>query len=291
MTDLQNSSRESTASNRPGLYLVATPIGNLGDITLRALETLRAARVILCEDKRVTSRLLSHYDIHAPLQVYNDQSEHRDHDRVLDRIRSGDVVALVSDAGMPLLSDPGYQLVQAVRAADLYVTSIPGPSAILSALQLSGLPSDAFLFLGFLPNKSGERRERLRAVSGVAATVLVFERADRVPDLLRDMIDGMGDRRVAVVREITKLFEETRRGLASELIVNLAEHPIKGEVVVAIDRGPGGADYTDAALNGLLRSALDAATTRDAVDRVSAETGVSRKRIYDLALVLKDSNE
>lgn len=291
MTSRQNSSLASSATFAPGLYLVATPIGNLQDISLRAIETLKVAEVILCEDTRVTARLLNHYDIHRPLAVYNDHSEHHDHNKILDRLRAGQVVALVSDAGMPLLSDPGYQLVRAVQNAGLMVTTVPGASSILAALQLSGLPTDAFMFIGFLSTKSGERQTRLTELATVPATLLTFERAERVADVLADVIKVMGDRRVAIVREITKLFEETRRGLASDLIAGLDAKPIKGEVVLVIDRDATRGNLTDDELRDRLRTALKDASMRDAVDLVTDVTGMSRKHIYDLALSLKNSDE
>jgi 16S rRNA (cytidine1402-2'-O)-methyltransferase len=272
----------------PGLYLVGTPIGHLADITLRALSVLRAADVVLCEDTRVTGKLLKHYDIKAKLRVYNDQSEGQNHQGLIKAIDQGQVVALVSDAGMPLLSDPGYQLVQACVQAGVNVVPIPGPSAILSAVQISGLPSDAFLFLGFLPNKVSERAARLQAVAGVSATLVLFERASRVPALLQAVVATLGDRPVAVVREITKLFEETRRGTAQQVMQDIEARPIKGEVVVLIDRGTGDDIVDDAALTEALRAALQHQRLRDAVDAVAAQTNAPRKHVYDLALKIKD---
>lgn len=285
-TDLLTSDNEHAFA--PGLYLVATPIGNLGDITLRALDLLRRADLVLCEDTRVTGKLLSHYDIKARLQVYNDLKEHGDHGAIVQRIRDGGVVALVSDAGMPMLSDPGFQLVQAVQGAGAMVTSVPGPSAILSALQLSGLPSDAFLFLGFLPNKTGERKKRLQALQAVPATLILFERAQRVADLLHDARAVLGTRRVAVVREITKLFEEVRRGDIAEILAGIAAEPLRGEVVVLIDRSGEDAGANDAAIGVALQRALKTLSRRDAVDMVAASLSVQRRRVYDIALKLSD---
>ncbi len=275
----------------PALYLVATPIGNLRDITLRALDTLHAADLILCEDTRVTGKLLQHYGIQKPLAVYNEQREKQDHTPVIDKIRAGAVVALVSDAGMPLLSDPGYQLVQACLDADIPVTSLPGASAILTALQLSGLPSDAFLFLGFLPNKTTERKTKLRNLADVPATIVLFERATRVPDLLRDIQETLGPRNVAVARELTKLFEDVRRGAITAVQQSLITTPIKGEVVVLIDRAKEPSDATDdTAIIAALRTHMATKPLRVAVDDVCGLLALPRRRVYELALQLRDDD-
>ncbi len=276
----------------PGLYLVATPIGNMADMTYRAVETLRAVDVVLCEDTRVTRKLLSHYDIHTPTAVYNDLSEDRGAAGVVDRIRSGAAIALVSDAGMPLISDPGYKLVRACRDAGVRVTSIPGANAVLTALQLSALPTDAFLFLGFLPTKSAARRATLVDVAGVAGTVICYERADRVTALLADVAAVMGARTVSIARELTKLFEDVRTGTIPDILAGLDTAPIKGEVVVLIDRA--GADTAvdtenqDAQIITALRARIAAGDRmRAAVDAVSGTMGVPRKRVYNLAIGMK----
>lgn len=275
----------------PALYLVATPIGNMGDMTYRAVETLRGVDLILCEDTRVTRKLLTHYDIHVPVGVYNDLSEGRDPDFILDQIAAGKSVALVSDAGMPLISDPGYKLVRACRDAGVKVTSVPGANAVLTALQLSGLPTDAFLFLGFLPTKSGARRAVLADVARVPATIICYERADRVAALLSDVQAAMGSRVVAVARELTKLFEDVRRGAIPDILDGLEKNPIKGEVVVLIDRA--GADTAqellteDARIIAALQTRIAAGDRmRAAVDAVSGSMGVARKRVYTLAIGL-----
>jgi len=268
----------------PGLYLVATPIGNLQDITLRALSVLRRADLILCEDTRETGKLLSYYGIKKPLQVYNDFSEHREHGEIVRRIGAGEILALVSDAGMPLLSDPGYQLARAVIEADLPVSSIPGASAILSGLQLSGLPTDAFLFLGFLPTKTGERKKRLTDIAAVQASVILFERAQRVIDVLGDVQDVLGNRRVAVARELTKLFEDVRRGPVAEVIADIESRPIKGEVVVVIDRGAAVSATDDESIIRALRTEMADKSRRDAVDAVASALNLPRRHVYDLSL-------
>ncbi len=283
--------RSATIKNKlssplmPGLYLVATPIGNLGDITLRAIETLKSADLILCEDTRVTRTLLAHYQIDRPTRVYNDQSEGRDHQGVVDQIAAGRVVAIVSDAGSPLISDPGYQLVRAVQAAGLRVVTVPGASSVISAVQLSGLPSDAFYFAGFLPNRSAERQRRLRELMSIPATLIFFERAERVMAFLEDAITVLGDRDVAVVREITKMFEEVRRENISNIKKSIQDKPLKGEIVVLIDRGPGLVMVDDVTIIKELRARIAKGDSRrDAVDTVAATLGVVRRRVYSLAV-------
>ncbi len=292
----QNYSKLGEKSGSPGtlppaLYLVATPIGNMGDMTFRAVETLRGVDLILCEDTRVTRKLLSHYDIHVPVGVYNDLSEGRDPDFILDQIAGGKSVALVSDAGMPLISDPGYKLVRGCAARGIRVTSVPGANAVLTALQLSGLPTDAFLFLGFLATKSSARRAALADVATVPATIICYERADRVAGLLADVQAAMGGRAVAVARELTKLFEDVRRGSVADVLAGLEANPIKGEVVVLIDRA--GADTQEELLSederiiAALRERIAAGDRmRAAVDAVSGSMGVARKRVYTLAIGL-----
>src|SRR6185437_4680978 len=207
----------------PGLHVVATPIGNLGDITLRALWVLRGADRILCEDTRVTARLLSRYGIVATLEPYHDHNADRVRPAILGRLRRGEKLALVSDAGTPLVSDPGYRLVRDVLAEGLTVTTAPGPSAAIAALTLSGLPPDCFLFAGFLPPRQAARRAALAEWRGLAATLIFYEGPSRVAAALADMADILGDREAAVARELTKLHEETRRGRLATLAVHYRE--------------------------------------------------------------------
>lgn len=278
-------------STRPGLYLVATPIGNMGDMTLRGIETLRAADLILCEDTRVTGKLLKYFEIKKPLAVYNNQSEQRDPTKILDQIRAGAVVALVSDAGTPLISDPGYGLVRAARAAGVFVTALPGANAVLTAVQISGLATDAFYFGGFLPTKSGERQRRLTALSHVAATLVFFERAERVVGLLKDIDKTFGPRDVAVARELTKLFENVIQGTVKQVILNIEQTPIKGEVVVLVGRAantPVGANITDDTIRREIQVRMkNGQTIRMAVDEVTHLLGCPRRRVYDLAIKLR----
>lgn len=280
--------RTPTASLRPGLYLVATPIGHLGDITARALETLSAADLVLCEDTRVTGQLLRHFGLSCPLAVYNDYSEHASHANIIAQIKEGRAIALVSDAGMPLISDPGYQLVQACHLAGVYVTSIPGPSAVLMALQLSGLPSDAFLFGGFLPTKTGDRQRRFKSFDSVPATLIFFERADRVVDSLLDAAASLRLHRAAVVRELTKLYEEVRIGSVDDLVSSLRENPIKGEVVLLLDPVRGAKEWAQADIDQLLRLYMAQMPVKEAAAAAAEDTGLAKRVLYNRALTLKE---
>lgn len=275
----------------PGLYLVATPIGNLGDITLRALELLKSAHAILCEDSRVTAKLLRHYGISKPLLAYHDHNAEAMRPKILERLAVGESLALVSDAGTPLISDPGYKLVREAIGRGFAVTALPGASASLTALQLSGLPSDRFLFAGFLPPRGEARRKALVELAPIAATLIFYESAARLPESLQDMVEIMGDRPAAVARELTKLFEEVRRAPLSELaqyyeIVG----PPKGELVLLV--GPADrarASPTPAELDAALERALATASLRDAVAAVAAATGLPKRTIYARALGLQKS--
>src|ERR687894_2225835 len=219
----------------PGLYVVATPIGNLKDVSFRALGTLAAADAVLAEDTRVTKTLLAHYGITTPLVAYHEHSNEAVRERMVHRVREGQALALVSDAGTPLVSDPGYKLVQAAIEEGLPVTPIPGPSAVLTALVASGLPTDRFFFEGFLPPKSGARRARLGALAGIPGTLMLFEGPHRLPAMLADAAEVLGERQAVVARELTKMFETVRRGTLPELARQFAEEgPPKGEIVVLI---------------------------------------------------------
>lgn len=272
----------------PGLHVVATPIGNAADITLRALATLRGADVIACEDTRVTRRLMAAHGIRTPLVSYHEHNAERMRPVLIERLRAGGSVALVSDAGTPLVSDPGYKLVRDVVAEGLHVTTLPGPSAPLAALVLSGLPSDRFLFAGFLPVKQGARRRALAEVKDVRATLLFFESAQRLPAMLADAAEVLGGREAAVARELTKLFEEVRRGPLERLAAHYAEAgPPRGEVVVVIappgeDEAASGEEEVDRAL----RDALARSSVKDAAAEVAGRTGRPRREVYARALEL-----
>lgn len=271
---------------RAGLYLVATPIGNLRDISLRALDVLRAADVVLCEDTRVTRKLLSAYGVKVRLEVYNDHSDTARRGEIVGKLQEGNVIALVSDAGMPLISDPGYKLVQDVQAAGLYVSSVPGANAPLSALQLSGMPSDCFSFIGFLPNKTKARKDILRNWIDVQTTLVTFETAPRLLDALADIGEIFGAREVAVVREITKMFEEVRKGTPDELLAHYTASGLpKGEIVLVI-APPVAVQISPEDIERQVRNALKTMRTKEAAAFVSERTGHSRKELYDLALKL-----
>lgn len=270
-----------------GLYIVATPIGNLRDITLRALETLAAADLVACEDSRVTRKLLSAHGISAKLTAYHEHNAERARPSLIKRMEQGESVALVSDAGTPLVSDPGHKLVRDAAAVGLAVTVIPGACAPLAGLIASGLPSDRFLFAGFLPNKSATRRRELEALATVPATLVFLESAKRLPQALTDMAAVLGPRPAAIARELTKLHEELRRGDLGTLTAHYAEAgPPKGELVVIVGPDETRRDLTDEQIDSLLRPELADASLRDAVDSVAGATGLPRRRIYKRALVL-----
>jgi 16S rRNA (cytidine1402-2'-O)-methyltransferase len=284
-----------------GLYLVATPIGNLGDVTLRALETLAAADLVACEDTRVTARLLERYGIRTALTPYHDHNAAAARPKILARIRDGGAVALVSDAGTPLVSDPGYRLVRAAQDEGLAVTTVPGASAVLAALAVAGLPTDRFFFEGFLPPKDGARRTRIAALARIPATLILYESGPRIGRALHALSEGLGPRQAAVCRELTKLHEEVRRGDLSALAQaydanakdtdkDLAE--IRGEFAIVIAPPADEADAADAdTVDALLRRALRHASVKDAVGDVAAATGRPRREIYQRALALSDDQE
>ncbi len=269
----------------PGLYIVATPIGNLGDMTLRGLDVLRGAALVASEDTRVTGKLLKHFGIAARLQRLDDHAPPEVRARVIDLAR-GEAVALVSDAGTPLISDPGYRLVREARAAGVCVFSVPGACAAVSALSISGLPSDRFLFAGFLPVKDKARRETLEGLAGIAATLVFYETAPRIERSLRAIADLWPDREIAIARELTKLHEECRTGTAASLADHYAAHPPKGEIVLLI--GPPAETETPLAdPDALLRSALADAGPGKAAGIVAKATGLDRALLYARSLELK----
>ncbi len=274
----------------PGLYLVATPIGNAGDITLRALATLRGADVVACEDTRVTGKLMAMLGVAATLTPYHEHNAERAGPALLQRLRDGQVVALVSDAGMPLVSDPGWRLVRACIDEALPVTTVPGPSAALAGLALSGLPTDRFLFAGFLPPKSSARRTALAELVQVPASLIFFESPRRLAEALADMAAVLGDRPAAVARELTKLFEEVRRAPLAELAAHYGDAgPPKGEVVVVVGPPPPAAPASEGDLDAALRAALARLSLRDAVAEVADATGTPKRVVYRRAVALRAS--
>jgi 16S rRNA (cytidine1402-2'-O)-methyltransferase len=271
---------------------VATPIGNAQDVTMRALSTLRGADVIACEDTRVTAKLLALHGISGQLLPYHEHNAAEMRPRLLARMQAGEAVALVSDAGTPLVSDPGYKLVREAQALGVAVTHLPGPSAALTALVLSGLPSDRFLFAGFPPPKSGARRRWLMELAPVPATLVLFESAQRLPESLADMAAALGDREVAVARELTKLYEEVRRGTLAALAREYAQSgPPRGEVVVVI--GPPGAaiEAGDDEVDRQLSELLATMRLRDAAAAVASATGRKRQDVYARGLALAERGE
>jgi len=269
----------------PGLYIVATPIGNLGDVTRRAIDVLSRCDAIACEDTRVTGKLFRLLGISKPLWRYDDHSGERDRARLIEAMRT-QAVALVSDAGTPLVSDPGYRLVREARAAGVTVTSLPGPSAPVVALTLSGLPSDRFLFAGFLPSKDKARDETLAELSGVRATLVFFETAPRLTKSLEAIGKVLPGREVAVARELTKLHEECRSGTPGELGAHYSAHPPKGEMVLLVGPPPEKA-ASEADADALLREALVNEKPSQAAAHVAKATGLDRKALYARALELK----
>ncbi len=272
-----------------GLYLLATPIGNLRDVTLRALEVLAAADVIACEDTRVTRKLLDHYGITTPMTPYHEHNAGSARPKLLARLAEGASVALVSDAGTPLVSDPGYKLVRAAHDANYSVTVLPGASATLSALVVAGLPTDRFFFEGFLPAKEGQRRARIADLARIPATLVLFETGPRLARALDDLAEGFGAREAAICRELTKIHEEVRRGDLATLARDYAAAPEpRGEIVIVIaPPSEGQAALDTAAVDELLRRALGRASVKDAAEEVAAVTGRPRREIYQRALALK----
>jgi len=268
------------------LVLVGTPIGNLGDLTPRAVEALAAADVVCCEDTRRTGRLLQHAGVRAPaLRVVNDHTEERAVADVLDRLGRGERVAVVSDAGMPGISDPGERLVAAAVAAGFAVEVVPGPSAAVTALVASGLPTGRFVFEGFLPRKGSGRSERLAALAAERRTVVLYEAPHRVARTLADLAVACGkERRVVLARELTKLHEETWRGSLVEAVARVADVDPRGEYVLVLDGAPVTAPVTDQVLaDALAQARSGGASTRDAVAAVVDQFGVAKRRVYDLA--------
>jgi 16S rRNA (cytidine1402-2'-O)-methyltransferase len=276
----------------PGLHIVATPIGNLGDITLRALATLAGADLIACEDTRVTRKLLDRYAIGTPLTPYHDHNATAARPRLLQRLAEGAAIALVSDAGTPLVSDPGFKLVRAVQEAGYSVTSLPGASAPLAALAVAGLPTDQFFFAGFLPPKQTARRARIAELARIPATLVFFETGPRVVATLADLAAGLGSREAALCRELTKLHEEVRRGDLETLARTYAAGgELRGEIVLVI--APPAAQEQPSADDAetLLRQALARVSLKDAVGEVALATGLSRRDLYQRALALAKEHD
>ena len=284
---LAESTRSESIGGLPaGLYIVATPIGNLGDLSPRAAATLAQAAVIAAEDTRVTAKLLRHIGVRVPMQAYHDHSDDGVRQRLIARALV-EPVALTSDAGTPLISDPGFKLVRDARAAGVNIVTLPGPCAAIAALTLAGLPTDRFLFAGFLPSKAGARATAIAELAGVRATLVLYESGPRLAASLAALGAGLGDREAAVAREISKRFEECVTGKLSELAARYADAAPRGEIVITI-APPGEAAPADAAtLDAALAAALADASLKTAVAAVSAALGLPRSDVYARALELK----
>jgi 16S rRNA (cytidine1402-2'-O)-methyltransferase len=283
--------RKSGGELTPGLYVTATPIGNARDITLRALDVLAGCDLIAAEDTRVSAKLLAIHCISRPLAAYNDHNGARERPKLLARLKHGARVALISDAGTPLVSDPGYKLVREALAEGIAVHAIPGASATLTALALGGLPTDRFFFAGFLPAKGGERASALAELKNIRATLIFFESAQRLSDTLAQMCEIFGDRAVAVTRELTKLHEEVRRGTLPMLAAQYAkETPPKGEVTILV--GPPAQQQADVAhIDALLDKALPFMPVKAAAELIAEALHLPRKEIYRRALDKKNDGD
>tara|TARA_B100001989_G_scaffold247187_2_gene219060 strand:- start:996 stop:1865 length:870 start_codon:yes stop_codon:yes gene_type:complete len=269
---------------RSGLYIVATPIGSLRDITLRALDVLRQCDYILCEDSRVTGKLLAAHGIKKETRIYNDHSDEEKRLSIINALDEGKVIALVSDAGSPLVSDPGYKLTREVRKGGIYITSVPGPCAPIAAVQLSGMPSDKFSFLGFLPPKTAGRNKLLEQWKNVPSSLIVFETAPRLLASLRDICAVMKGRKVAVIREITKLYEEVQTGDIEQVVEYYKDNGApKGEIVIVIEPPLEGA-YSEDEIKDMLRTEIQGRGTKDAASIVADKVGISKKQAYDMAI-------
>jgi len=267
------------------LYVVGTPIGNMGDLSRRALETLAAVDVVAAEDTRRTGRLLKAFGARAKLVSMFDGNERERTERLLERLRTGDTVAVVSDGGMPTVSDPGFRLVRACAEEGIDVRVVPGPSAVIAALAVSGLPTDRFTFEGFLPRRAAERTRRLEELSDDPRTIVVFESPLRVQILLRDVLVLLGDRRVALCRELTKRHEEVLRGLASEVLARVEEQGVRGEVTIVVEGDHDGVPHDPEALLDEVRRLVEGGMrTRDAARAVAERHGASANDLYRAAI-------
>lgn len=269
----------------PGLYIVATPIGNLGDLSPRAAQTLRGADLVLAEDTRVTGKLLAHAGAKTPMRRYDDHSKDSDRDRIVDRLAS-EAIALVSDAGTPLISDPGYKLVRSAREAGRDVRTVPGPCALIAGLTLSGLPTDRFFFVGFLPAKAKARADAILELAPLKATLVFYESGSRLSESLLALSAGLGERDSAVAREISKLHEECVTGTLAELADRYAEARPKGEIVIIVGPSRERAEASDSELDSALLEALQTLSPSRAAAEAAERLKVPRKRAYARALEL-----
>jgi 16S rRNA (cytidine1402-2'-O)-methyltransferase len=282
---LEELNRRMSERLAPGLYVVATPIGNLGDLSPRAADVLRRADRVLAEDTRVTGKLLAHAGSKAPMTRYDDHSDERARDAIVGRLGE-EAVALVSDAGTPLISDPGYKLVRAARAAGKEVRAVPGPSAAIAALSIAGLPTDRFLFLGFLPAKAKARADAIAEVADVRATLVIYETGPRLGDTLQALLDILGDQAAVVTRELTKLYEESFIGTLGELAEKFRDVAPKGEIVIVVEPPAPRKEASDDELDRALDDALARLSPSRAAAEVAEQLKIPRKRVYARALDL-----
>ncbi len=283
---------KSDSKNQPSraeLFLVATPIGNLADITLRALETLKSVDAIACEDTRTSFTLLKHYGIKAPLSAYHTHNEAAATESLINELKSGKRIALISDAGTPLLSDPGARLVNACIAEGIRVTPIPGASALLSAVTIAGLPAGQFFYAGFLPSKSTARKAMLESLRVIPATLVFYEAPHRLDETLEELLETFGDRSAAVARELTKLHEECVRGSLSALVEKYNASPARGECVILVEGAPETPAMDDDAIDKALKKALKTKRLKEAVADVALGSGRAKSDVYARALALKDN--
>jgi 16S rRNA (cytidine1402-2'-O)-methyltransferase len=271
----------------PGLYIVATPIGNLGDMTVRAIETLKSVAVIACEDTRTSGVLCQHYGIPTKRIAYHEHNADLVRPEILRRIQEGQAVALISDAGTPLISDPGYKLVCEARALGLYVTSLPGACSIPVALTLGGLPTDAFYYAGFPPSKASARQQALEALTAIQATLVFLESPHRLGVSLAAMAEVFGDRQARIVREMSKKFEEVIEGSLAELASRFCDTSVKGEIVLLIAPPAPPAPATEETITHALHKALQTLSVKQAAAQVAADFGLPRTQVYQQALKLK----
>ena len=278
--------RQLSGALPPGLYLVATPIGNLADITLRALTTLARADIIYCEDTRHSRTLVVHYGISRTLRPYHEHNAEEQRPRILADLARSARIALISDAGTPLVSDPGYKLVRDCIAAGHTVVAIPGASAVMTGVCVAGLPTDTFLFAGFLPPRSGARKTRIAELASVPATLIFFEAPTRLTETLADLASTLGPRPAAVARELTKLHEDIQRGPLADLATHFESAPPKGEIVILVGP-PGNEAATDETIMAALETALAHMSLRDAAKAVAERLSAPKARVYDLGLKMK----
>jgi 16S rRNA (cytidine1402-2'-O)-methyltransferase len=283
----------SQRSGKGTLFLVSTPIGNLEDITLRAIRVLKEVDLIACEDTRRTRILLSHYGIHTALTSLYDEIERKKGEVLVEKLLDGRSLAYVSDAGTPLISDPGYHLVRLAIEAGIPVVPVPGPSAVITALSIAGMPSDRFAFFGFLPEKAGRRQSFLQKLKTLPMTLVFYESPRRIVDSLKDIRDVLGDRDVAVARELTKVFEEVIRGRVDELVGKLEAQDIKGEITLLVGGAPGKPEAGDGEIEALYREIEQQGdfSTRDLAARIAGELDLPRKRVYELVLKLRSMKQ